>query len=197
MRCSVEPQCNTERSRATSHSCSWVTSRFVKSRKNNFSLQHNSLDCNLIPLLCNINFIRALVAFSMCLEARHPGSVTSWKTSTPHVCYKWKVGSLTWWQYTLYWSYPSSQKISSTSTAFSAPPASPAWSSITSCQSRIFWLKSAPPLTCTGKRTVRVKEVPTQASSLTQGDVYILDAGLLIYIFCGPTANMFEKSKGT
>ena len=52
-------------------------------------------------------------------------------------------------------------------------------------------------LTCTGKRTVRVKEVPTQSSSLTQGDVYILDAGLLIYIFCGPTANMFEKSKGT
>ena len=52
-------------------------------------------------------------------------------------------------------------------------------------------------LTCTGKRTVRVKEVPAQASSLTQGDVYILDAGLLIYIFCGPTANMFEKSKGT
>ena len=54
MRCSVEPQCNTERSRATSHSCSWVTSRYVKSSKNNFSLQHYSLDCNLIPLLCNI-----------------------------------------------------------------------------------------------------------------------------------------------
>ena len=52
-------------------------------------------------------------------------------------------------------------------------------------------------LTPTGKRTVRVKEVPLKASSLTQGDVYILDAGLLIYIFCGPTANMFEKSKGT
>ena len=52
-------------------------------------------------------------------------------------------------------------------------------------------------ISLTGKRTVRVKEVPTQASSLTQGDVYILDAGLLIYIFCGPTANMFEKTKGT
>jgi Gelsolin repeat len=41
-----------------------------------------------------------------------------------------------------------------------------------------------------------VKEVPLAASSLTQGDVYILDAALKIYIFCGPTANMFEKNKG-
>jgi hypothetical protein len=55
-------------------------------------------------------------------------------------------------------------------------------------------LHTIPP---TGKRTVRVREVPVNASSLTQGDVYILDAGLLIYIFCGPTANMFEKTKGT
>ena len=48
-----------------------------------------------------------------------------------------------------------------------------------------------------GKRTVRVKEVPLAASSLTQGDVYILDAALKIYIFNGPSANMFEKTKGT
>jgi hypothetical protein len=47
-----------------------------------------------------------------------------------------------------------------------------------------------------GKRTVRVKEVPLAASSLTQGDVYILDAALKIYIFNGPSANMFEKTKG-
>ena len=47
-----------------------------------------------------------------------------------------------------------------------------------------------------GKRTVRVKEVPLAASSLTQGDVYILDAALKIYIFNGPTANIFEKNKG-
>jgi hypothetical protein len=47
-----------------------------------------------------------------------------------------------------------------------------------------------------GKRTVRVNEVPLAASSLTQGDVYILDAALKIYIFVGPTANMFEKTKG-
>jgi Gelsolin repeat len=47
-----------------------------------------------------------------------------------------------------------------------------------------------------GKRTVRVNEVPLAASSLTQGDVYILDAAMKIYIFVGPTANMFEKTKG-
>jgi Gelsolin repeat len=41
-----------------------------------------------------------------------------------------------------------------------------------------------------------VKEVPLAASSLTQGDVYILDAAMKIYIFVGPTANMFEKTKG-
>lgn len=44
---------------------------------------------------------------------------------------------------------------------------------------------------------MRVKEVPLSASSLTQGDVYILDAAFKIYIFNGPSANMFEKAKGT
>ena len=43
---------------------------------------------------------------------------------------------------------------------------------------------------------MRVKEVPLSASSLTQGDVYILDAAFKIYIFNGPSANMFEKAKG-
>lgn len=43
---------------------------------------------------------------------------------------------------------------------------------------------------------MRVKEVPLAASSLTQGDVYILDTALKIYIFVGPSANMFEKTKG-
>lgn len=47
-----------------------------------------------------------------------------------------------------------------------------------------------------GKRTVRVKEVPVAASSLTSDDVFILDKGLKIFVFNGPTANKFEKSKG-
>ena len=47
-----------------------------------------------------------------------------------------------------------------------------------------------------GQRTVRVKEVPVAASSLNSGDVFILDAGLSLYIFNGPTANKFEKAKG-
>ena len=50
--------------------------------------------------------------------------------------------------------------------------------------------------THTGKRTVRVKEVPLASSSLCQGDVFILDAGLKIFIFNGPSANMWEKAKG-
>ena len=46
-----------------------------------------------------------------------------------------------------------------------------------------------------GKRTVRVQEVPVAYSSMNQGDVFILDAGLKIYIFFGPSANMHEKAK--
>eukprot|EP00286_Rhodomonas_abbreviata_P015931 CAMPEP_0181317536 /NCGR_PEP_ID=MMETSP1101-20121128/16522_1 /TAXON_ID=46948 /ORGANISM="Rhodomonas abbreviata, Strain Caron Lab Isolate" /LENGTH=809 /DNA_ID=CAMNT_0023424939 /DNA_START=45 /DNA_END=2470 /DNA_ORIENTATION=+ len=47
-----------------------------------------------------------------------------------------------------------------------------------------------------GKRTVRVAEVPLKLSSLCQGDVFILDAGLTLYVFNGPTANRNEKTKG-
>ena len=46
-----------------------------------------------------------------------------------------------------------------------------------------------------GKRTVRVKEVPLTTASLNQGDVFILDSGLELYIFNGPSANVYEKSK--
>lgn len=47
-----------------------------------------------------------------------------------------------------------------------------------------------------GKRTVRVTEVPVAASSLNSDDVFILDKGLKIFVFNGPTANKFEKTKG-
>jgi hypothetical protein len=47
-----------------------------------------------------------------------------------------------------------------------------------------------------GERTVRVKEVALSADSLNQGDVFILDKGLHIIIYNGPSANMWEKAKG-
>jgi len=47
-----------------------------------------------------------------------------------------------------------------------------------------------------GKRTVRVSTVPLSVASLNAGDVFILDAGLKIYIFNGRFANKFEKTKG-
>ncbi len=47
-----------------------------------------------------------------------------------------------------------------------------------------------------GKRTVRVKEVSVSAGSLNSDDVFILDKGLKLFLFNGPTANKFEKIKG-
>lgn len=47
-----------------------------------------------------------------------------------------------------------------------------------------------------GRRTVCVKEVPLSSASLNKGDVFILDAGLKIFVFNGPAANKFEKTKG-
>lgn len=47
-----------------------------------------------------------------------------------------------------------------------------------------------------GKRTVRVKEVPSNIDSLNGDDVFILDKGLKLYLFNGPSANKFEKIKG-
>lgn len=47
-----------------------------------------------------------------------------------------------------------------------------------------------------GKRTVRVTQVPLSKRSLNKGDVFILDAGLTIYIFNGLSANTHEKAKG-
>lgn len=46
------------------------------------------------------------------------------------------------------------------------------------------------------RKTVRAFEVPVKAASLNHGDVFILDAGLQIYIFIGEKSNAFEKMKG-
>ncbi len=47
-----------------------------------------------------------------------------------------------------------------------------------------------------GKRTVRCNEVPVALSSLNNGDVFILDKGLTIYLFFGANANRHERAKG-
>lgn len=39
-------------------------------------------------------------------------------------------------------------------------------------------------------------KVPCSASSLNNGDVFILDAGLNLYLWSGVDANMYEKSQG-
>jgi len=45
-------------------------------------------------------------------------------------------------------------------------------------------------------KTIRAFEVPVKATSLDNGDTFILDAGLKVYIWIGPESNAFEKSKG-
>ena len=51
-------------------------------------------------------------------------------------------------------------------------------------------------LMCKGKRTVRSVEVPVKASSLTTGDVFLLDLGDTIFVYNGSNANRAEKQKG-
>jgi len=47
-----------------------------------------------------------------------------------------------------------------------------------------------------GRRNVRVLEVPAAVSSLNQGDVFILDAGLTLFVWNGAEASRAEKLKG-
>ena len=47
-----------------------------------------------------------------------------------------------------------------------------------------------------GRRNVRVKEVECKCESLNEGDVFILDLGLMIYQWNGSGANRMEKAKG-
>lgn len=46
------------------------------------------------------------------------------------------------------------------------------------------------------KKTTKAFEIPVAAGNLNNGDVFVLDAGLKIYLFVGDEANAFEKSKG-
>jgi hypothetical protein len=55
-------------------------------------------------------------------------------------------------------------------------------------QPRLYHLK--------GKRNVRVNQVQFAASSLNEGDVFILDLGLTLYQWNGREANKYEKFKG-
>jgi advillin len=47
-----------------------------------------------------------------------------------------------------------------------------------------------------GRRVIRSREVNLSTSSLNTGDVFILDAGLKLYLWYGPKANTREKAKG-
>jgi len=50
-------------------------------------------------------------------------------------------------------------------------------------------------LQCKGKRDVRVMQVEMKSSSMNEGDVFILDAGLKLYQWNGKNANKYEKFK--
>ncbi len=58
----------------------------------------------------------------------------------------------------------------------------------TAYKPRLFHLK--------GKRTVTVQQVELKSSSLNEGDVFILDAGLKLFQWNGKEANKYEKVKG-
>ncbi|XP_041362840.1 advillin-like [Gigantopelta aegis] len=47
-----------------------------------------------------------------------------------------------------------------------------------------------------GKRNIRVKQVKCHYTSLNQGDVFVLDAGLQIFVWCGPASSKWEQVKG-
>jgi gelsolin len=51
-------------------------------------------------------------------------------------------------------------------------------------------------LHCKGIKTVRVTQVELKTSSLNDGDVFILDAGLQLYQWNGKSASIHEKRKG-
>jgi len=53
--------------------------------------------------------------------------------------------------------------------------------------SRLMWLK--------GKKNIRVREVEKKVSSLNDGDVFILDAGLKLFQWNGKHAGIFEKNR--
>jgi hypothetical protein len=46
-----------------------------------------------------------------------------------------------------------------------------------------------------GKRVCRVKSVEVSSSSLNKGDAFVLDKGLMIYVFFGSDCNKYEQIK--
>jgi len=52
---------------------------------------------------------------------------------------------------------------------------------------KLLWLK--------GKKNIRVREVPKNVSSLNDGDVFILDAGLKLYQWQGSHCGQFERAR--
>jgi len=54
---------------------------------------------------------------------------------------------------------------------------------------KLLWMKGK------SEKCVRVKEVPCAASSLNDGDVFLLDCGMQIYQWNGKSAGLFEKRK--
>ncbi|XP_012936181.1 advillin [Aplysia californica] len=48
---------------------------------------------------------------------------------------------------------------------------------------------------CKGKRNIRVKQVELNVNSLNQGDVFILDCGLVIFVWNGPKSSKMERIK--
>eukprot|EP00656_Telonema_subtile_P055583 TRINITY_DN8653_c0_g1_i2.p1 TRINITY_DN8653_c0_g1~~TRINITY_DN8653_c0_g1_i2.p1 ORF type:complete len:1059 (-),score=356.49 TRINITY_DN8653_c0_g1_i2:136-3312(-) len=47
-----------------------------------------------------------------------------------------------------------------------------------------------------GTKRVRLSQVPIDAESLNEGDVFILDAGVIICVWCGTSSNQQEQRKG-
>eukprot|EP00499_Haloplacidia_sp_CaronLabIsolate_P008058 CAMPEP_0196782858 /NCGR_PEP_ID=MMETSP1104-20130614/12172_1 /TAXON_ID=33652 /ORGANISM="Cafeteria sp., Strain Caron Lab Isolate" /LENGTH=839 /DNA_ID=CAMNT_0042153103 /DNA_START=26 /DNA_END=2545 /DNA_ORIENTATION=+ len=47
-----------------------------------------------------------------------------------------------------------------------------------------------------GRRNVRATQVALSVSSMNQGDVFVLDKGLVLFLWNGAEANRFEKAKG-
>jgi len=55
---------------------------------------------------------------------------------------------------------------------------------------KLLWMKGK------SEKCVRVKEVPCAATSLNDGDVFLLDCGMQIFQWNGKSAGLFEKRKG-
>ncbi|XP_006010370.1 macrophage-capping protein [Latimeria chalumnae] len=46
-----------------------------------------------------------------------------------------------------------------------------------------------------GKKSIRAREVELSWSSVNKGDCFVLDAGEVLFVWCGSNSNMFERSK--